>query len=190
MNKPPPSKSRKALFLDRDGVINEDREYVYRPQDIVFRNGIFDLCRFFQERDYLLFVITNQSGIARGYFTEDQFYHLTDWMLRQFRDKEINIQKVYHCPYHPDYNLEEYGQYAEDRKPRPGMVLKAQQEFGLDLQGSILIGDKGEDIECGRNAGVGTGILVKSEYYKEGIPADLVVEKLGEVPGRLGLFNQ
>ena len=171
----------KALFLDRDGVINEDREYVHKREDFVFREGIFDVCRYFQEKGFLIFVITNQSGIGRGYFTEKDFQKLNRWMLEEFSKKGIEIQKVYYCPYHPEFGVGHYKKKSEDRKPKPGMVLKAQKEFNLNLSQSVLIGDKPEDIQCGKTAGVGTNILVKSKYYQSGTLADFEVGGLMDI---------
>ncbi len=139
----------KALFLDRDGVINIEKNYVYRIEDFEFTDCIFDLCLKYQQQEYLIFVITNQAGIARGYYTEDDFAKLTGWMLERFKERGVLITKVYHCPHHPQFTGE-----CDCRKPNPGMILQAQQEYDLNLAESILIGDKDSDIEAGRNAGV------------------------------------
>lgn len=150
---------RKALFLDRDGVINVEKNHVYRIEDFEFLPGIFDLCTIAQQRGFLLVVITNQAGIGRGYYSEADFNRLTDWMLEEFQAHDIKIDRVYHCPYHPTAGIGEYRQESFDRKPNPGMILKARQEFNLNLSQSVLIGDKNSDIEAGRAAGV--GYLVK-----------------------------
>ncbi len=149
----------KALFLDRDGVINVEKNYVWRTEDFEFIPGIFELCALAQKRGFKLIVITNQAGIARGYYTETDFRHLTDWMLAAFRERGIGIDRVYHCPFHPTAGVGEYRQESFDRKPNPGMILKARADFALDLSKSVLIGDKDSDIEAGRAAGV--GCLVK-----------------------------
>lgn len=146
---------RRALFLDRDGVINVEKNYVHRIEDFEFLPGIFELCATARELDYLLVVITNQAGIGRGYYTEADFQRLTDWMLGEFRAHGIDIARVYHCPYHSTAGLGEYKRESFDRKPNPGMILRARQDLGLDLGGSILLGDKDSDIEAGRAAGVG-----------------------------------
>ena len=149
-----PPRARKALFLDRDGVINVDRHHVHRIEDFEFLPGIFELCAAAVERGYLLVIITNQAGIGRGYYTEADFHHLTAWMLAAFRQRGIDFARVYHCPYHPTAGVGEYRRESFDRKPNPGMLLKARDELGLDLAGSVLIGDKDSDIEAGRAAGV------------------------------------
>lgn len=147
--------NRPALFLDRDGVVNEDLGYVHRVEDFVFVEGIFDLCRWAQSEGFDIFIVTNQAGIARGYYSEEDFNHLTQWMVGRFAEEGVSIRKVYFCPYHPTAGKGQYLRDAECRKPRPGMILAAQKEFGVDLAGSILIGDRDSDLEAGRRAGVG-----------------------------------
>lgn len=141
----------KALFLDRDGVINVDKSYVYRAQDFEFCAGIFALCALFLNKGYKIFVITNQSGIARGFYSEKDFENLSAFMCEEFAKKGVFISKVYHCPH-----LEN----CECRKPKPGMILKAQAEFDIDLANSVFIGDNLTDMEAGKNAGVKTLCLV------------------------------
>lgn len=145
----------KALFLDRDGVINVDKSYVYKVQDFEFCAGIFALCEFFLQKGFKIFVITNQSGIERGFYSEKDFEKLSEFMLGEFAKKGINISKVYHCP---------HLQGCECRKPKPGMILKAQAEFDIDLANSILIGDNFTDMQAGQNAGIKGLCLVKKAY--------------------------
>lgn len=153
---------KKALFLDRDGVINKEINYLYRIKDVIFIEGVFEQLKIFQENNYLLFIITNQAGISKGYYREEDYLKLNNWMINKFKEKDIYITKVYHCPYHPDYN--NYLEYKNDRKPNPGMIIKAKKEFNIDLNKSILIGDKESDIEAGKNAGIKTNILVRSGH--------------------------
>ena len=150
----------KALFLDRDGVINEERNYVYRIEDFFFMDGIFELCLCAQDLGYLIIAVTNQAGIARGYYTEADYAALTAWMLDQFSARGISIARVYHCPYHPTAGIGEYRRESFDRKPNPGMLLRAQKDFELDLHDSILVGDKASDIEAALAAGVGRSLLL------------------------------
>ncbi|CAM3694796.1 HAD family hydrolase [Cohnella lubricantis] len=152
----------KALFLDRDGVINVEKNYVYKIEDFEFIDGIFDVMRHFQERGYLLIVITNQAGIGRGYYTEEDFNKLNEWMLRRCVDEGIHITKVYYCPYHPEFGIGEYKKDSFDRKPNPGMILRAAEEYEIDLNASILVGDKESDIQAGMQAGVKLNVLLKS----------------------------
>jgi len=140
---------KKALFLDRDGVINKEINHLYKIDDFVFIDEIFDICNFYINHGFIIIVITNQAGIAKGYYNEDDFEILTDWMLKQFSKRGIIIEKVYHCPHHPDYTGE-----CDCRKPKPGMIFKARENFNIDLEQSILIGDKLSDIEAGQNSGI------------------------------------
>ncbi|WP_107691894.1 D-glycero-alpha-D-manno-heptose-1,7-bisphosphate 7-phosphatase [Campylobacter concisus] len=148
----------KALFLDRDGVINIEKNYLYKISEFEFIDGIFDVCRYFQRLDYFIVVITNQAGIARGLYTEDNFIKLNNWMIGEFKSNNINITKVYYCPHHPEFGVE-----CECRKPRPGMILRAKAEIGIDLQNSILVGDKISDVEAGINAGIGRNYLITTD---------------------------
>jgi len=139
----------KALFIDRDGVINVDRNHVIRKEDFEFKEGIFEFCRKFTDVGYLLIVITNQAGIAKGLYTADEFLELTAWMKEQFLKNDIIITQVYFCPHHPDITG-----YCACRKPAPGMILQAVREHDLDILQCILIGDKESDLQAGRNAGI------------------------------------
>ena len=150
----------KALFLDRDGVINEERNYVFRVEDFFFIDGIFDLCRAAIAKGFDIIIVTNQAGIARGLYEEKDFAALTDWMRRRFEEEGVVIRKVYFCPFHPTHGVGEYRKDAFCRKPNPGMIIAARDEFGYDLARSVLIGDKPTDIEAGRRAGVGLNLLI------------------------------
>jgi D-glycero-D-manno-heptose 1,7-bisphosphate phosphatase len=152
----------KALFLDRDGVINIDYPYVHSREEFHFQKGIFELCRAAQSLNYLLLVVTNQSGIARGYFTEVDFLELTEWMLDRFAEQQIYIARVYFCPFHPVYGVGRYKSDTPFRKPHPGMLFRARTDFSLDLAASVLIGDKQLDMEAAQAAGIGTKILFRS----------------------------
>lgn len=154
----------KALFLDRDGVINVDRHYVYRIEDFEFVDGIFELCATARARGFRLVVVTNQAGIGRGYYSEDDFGRLTAWMLDQFTARGILIDRVYFCPFHPTAGIGAYRRESNDRKPAPGMILKAKAALNLDLSRSILIGDKPSDIEAGRAAGIGYNVRLLADY--------------------------
>lgn len=146
----------KAVFFDRDGVVNINKNFVHQVVDFEFVDGIFSVMKHFQE-DYLLFIVTNQSGIARGYFTEYEVRKLHEWMLGEFEQNNVKVEKVYYCAHHPEYTGD-----CECRKPKPGMILNASKEYSLDLLNSIMIGDNFSDITAGKSAGVGTNILVDS----------------------------
>lgn len=150
----------KALFLDRDGVINVDYGHVFEKEKIDFLDGIFDLCKRAQELGYLLIVVTNQGGIAKGYYTEEQFLDLTKWIENEFQKRGIKITKTFYCPHHPEGKIEKYSKSCEDRKPNPGMILKAIEEFNIDPTNSIIFGDKETDIEAAEYAKIGRKFLV------------------------------
>ncbi len=156
-------RNNKAVFLDRDGVINIERCYVHCREDFHFQEGIFELCRAAQTLGYLLVVVTNQAGIARGYYTESEFLELTEWMVQKFAEQQIQIARVYYCPYHPVHGVGEYKYDSPDRKPKPGMLLRALADLNLDLTSSVLVGDKLSDIYAAKAAGVGTSILLRPE---------------------------
>ncbi len=145
----------RALFLDRDGVVNVYRPYVYRIEDFEFRPGILPLCRAARDRGFKLVIITNQAGIARGLYGEEDFQVLMDWVRAQLRAEGIILDGIYHCPHHPDFSGP-----CDCRKPAPGMLLRAQRELDLDLSRSVLIGDRIPDMEAGCAAGVGRRLLV------------------------------
>jgi D-glycero-D-manno-heptose 1,7-bisphosphate phosphatase len=146
----------KAIFLDRDGVINRDDDYVHKKEDFYFMDGVFETLLIFSKLGFTLFIITNQSGIARGYYTKNDFEILTDWMLKKLADKDIKISKVLHCPHLP----------TDDclcRKPKTGMIDDILKEYNIDLEKSFLIGDKNSDIECGLNARIQNTILITKD---------------------------
>lgn len=152
----------KALFLDRDGVVNKEKDYLYKIEDFEFIEGVFDACQYFQRKDYLIIIITNQAGIARGKYSEKDYEILTEWMKNEFIKRDIKITHVYHCPHHPNYSGE-----CECRKPNPGMILNACRDFDIDLKNSILVGDKISDIEAGINAKIGKSYLITTGHEIE-----------------------
>ena len=145
----------KAAFLDRDGVINVDHGYVSRVEDFEFQEGIFELFEILQNMGFVLFVVTNQSGIARGYYSLEDFLNLSEYMLSELKNRGVEIKEIAYCPHHPDITGE-----CECRKPKPGMILDLASRYGIDLKSSILIGDKQSDIDAGKNAGLGKTYLV------------------------------
>lgn len=153
---------QKAVFLDRDGVINHDHAYVHKIEDFEFIDGVFDACRDFIAKGYILIVVTNQSGIGRGYYDEAQFNQLTEWMKTQFAQQQCPISEVYFCPHHPKKALPEYLQDCDCRKPNPGMLQQGIDEFDVDVSQSVMIGDKVSDVQAARAAGIKTAILVNS----------------------------
>ena len=176
----------KALFLDRDGVINVEKNYVFRIEDFEFVPGIFDLCRAAHDAGFVPIVITNQAGIGRGYYTEDDFQRITVWMLDQFTLRGIRIGRVYHCPFHPTAGIGEYRRESFDRKPNPGMILKARDDFTLDLANSVLVGDKDSDLEAGRAAGVGRNLKLLHASGAMNSPEQLQFMNLHAIGSWLG----
>ena len=161
----------KAVFLDRDGVINIDKTYVYKIDDFEFVDGIFEVLKEFLKKGYKLFIVTNQSGIGRGYYSEDDFFKLTSYMLDKLKKEGIEITKVYHCPHSPESK-------CECRKPKPAMLLRAKEEFDVDMANSIMIGDKKSDIEAGKNAKVGKTIFIGK---KDEPLADISIKDIKEL---------
>ncbi|MDR2887526.1 MAG: HAD family hydrolase [Bacteroidales bacterium] len=155
----------KALFIDRDGVINTDKVHVYRMEDFEFTSGIFDLCKLYSRAGYLIIIITNQAGIAKGLYTENDFNYLMEWVVGRFYSNGIIIDGVYHCPHHPDYTGE-----CNCRKPGPGMLLQAASDYSLCMKNCMLIGDSESDIEAGRRA----GIPEQNMLLMLGTPADYI----------------
>jgi D-glycero-D-manno-heptose 1,7-bisphosphate phosphatase len=164
----------KALFLDRDGVVNKEKIYLYKIEDFEFINGVIDVCRHFQGIGYLIVIITNQAGIAKGKYTENDYNILTKWMIKEFEKEGVFISKVYYCPHHPDVNG-----ICGCRKPKPKMIFNAQKEFNIDLTQSILVGDKNSDIEAGLNANIATNYLITTGHkIKENIFGVGVIDNL------------
>jgi len=174
--------NRKALFVDRDGVINVERGYVHSREDFQFQDGIFELCRAARSLDYMIVVVTNQAGIARGYYTESQFLDLSEWMVARFIEHGVRIARVYYCPYHPVHGIGAYKRESPDRKPLPGMLLRARADLDLDLASSVLVGDRATDIQAAEAAGVGTKILLRSGAADlEAAPACHVADSLDQI---------
>ena len=177
-------KNTPALFLDRDGVINKEKNYLYKIEDFEFIDGVFETCRYFQNNSYKLVIVTNQAGIARGYYNEQDFTTLNDWMLKEFKKQQIIIDAVYHCPHHPEGNLPALAIDCECRKPKPGMLLQAKSDLNICIKNSILAGDKVSDILAGKNAGIGTSILIETGHgldASDKLMADKVVKSLKDL---------
>ena len=147
----------KTIFLDRDGVINKETGYIHKIEDFQFINGVFEACQNFNQLGYQIIIVTNQSGISRGYYTEIDFQKVTNWMLGQFKINNIEILDVIHCPHLPS-------DFCDCRKPKPGMLLTAKTKHNIDMEKSWMIGDKESDIKAANNAGIMNTILVKSGH--------------------------
>lgn len=149
-----PAAPRPALFLDRDGVINVDRNYVYRVEDFEWVEGARETIARFNAKDWLVFIVTNQSGIARGFYTEEQMQTLHDWMASELNAAGARIDRIYHCPFHEEGTIERYTKDSFDRKPKPGMLIRAMTDFPVIKERSFLIGDKQADLDAAKAGGV------------------------------------
>jgi D-glycero-D-manno-heptose 1,7-bisphosphate phosphatase len=162
--------SKRALFLDRDGVVNVDTGYACRPDEIQFIDGIFELVAAATRLQYKTFIVTNQAGIGRGYYGEQDFWALMHWMQQRLAEAGGAIEKTYFCPHHPEHGVGEYHRLCACRKPAPGMLLQAASEYDIDLARSIFIGDKKTDMDAGQAGGVGTLLYFGDEpNYAPGI---------------------
>jgi D-glycero-D-manno-heptose 1,7-bisphosphate phosphatase len=178
----------KALFLDRDGVINEEASYLWRREDVRFVPGIFSLCRTAQSLGYKLVVVTNQAGIGRGMYTEDDFHCLMDWMRSEFALEHATLDAIYFSPWHPELGIGHYRREHEDRKPGTGMLRRAVADFGISLQGSILVGDRCTDIASANAAGLRQAFLIAGTEAPEACPGNfLPVTTLAEVESWLSI---
>jgi len=147
-------KNRPAVFFDRDGVLNEDIGYLYKKEDFKWVQGAIETIKYFNEHEYLVFVITNQSGVARGYYTEVDVQKLHGWMNAELAKYDAHIDEFFYCPHHVKGIVAEYSCDCACRKPKTGMLDKAFAEYSIDKDRSIMIGDKESDMECAAKAGI------------------------------------
>ncbi|WP_299011431.1 D-glycero-beta-D-manno-heptose 1,7-bisphosphate 7-phosphatase [uncultured Shewanella sp.] len=178
----------RAVFLDRDGVINKDHGYVYQVDDFEYIEGVFEACSSLKAMGFKLVVVTNQSGIARGLYTEDDFHQLTEWMDWNFADKGVDLDGIYYCPHHETAGSGEYKRECDCRKPKAGMFNSASRFLSLDLGLSVMVGDKRDDMLAAQAAGIPIRILVKTgkTVTEEAIAAStFVVDSIADVPDYL-----
>jgi D-glycero-D-manno-heptose 1,7-bisphosphate phosphatase len=168
---------RPALFLDRDGVINVDKSYIFRREDFEWVEGAQDVIRRFNAMGWWVFVVTNQSGIARGYYTEEQMQALHDWMTAELAGANIHIDRIYHCPFHEEGTIPRYTRDSYERKPKPGMLIRAMTDFPVIKDRSFLIGDKQADLEAAQAAGVRGFLFTGGDLSQF---ADWVLADMGE----------
>lgn len=179
---------RSALFLDRDGVVNVDRGYVCRVEDFQFCRGIFNLTRTARRLGHAIVVVTNQSGIGRGYYSAADYERVTAHMRDRFEREGTPLDAVYYCPFHPDAVEERYR--AADhpwRKPRPGMLLAARDDLSLDLASSTMVGDRWSDMSAAASAGVGHLMLVGNAAGPRppDLPASIEVVRVADLAAAL-----
>lgn len=166
---------RKAIILDRDGTINVEKDYLHKIEDFELEFGVLEGLKILAELGYIFVVVTNQSGIARGYYTEEDLVVLNNHIKEILKKEGIIIEKFYYCPHHPEKGIGQYKVDCECRKPKPGMLEEAIKEFNIDRDKSFMIGDNISDIEAGINAHI-TPILVTTGHGKEHIEK---VQELG-----------
>jgi D-glycero-D-manno-heptose 1,7-bisphosphate phosphatase len=147
----------KTIFLDRDGVINKEVNYLYKIDNFQFIEGAFEACLYFQNLNYEIIIVSNQSGISRGIFSEKDFNKLNNWMLNQFHKKNISILDVFFCPHTTESK-------CSCRKPKPGMLIEAKLKYNINMEKSWMIGDSERDIEAAVSAGISNTILVRSGH--------------------------
>lgn len=155
------STRKRAVFLDRDGVINVEMNYLSNPDDFIFIEGSIEALKILKQKGFHLIVITNQAGIARGYFTEKILKEIHDKMKKILLENDVVLDDIFYCPHHPEFTGP-----CDCRKPKPGLILKAEKKYKLDLQNSFMVGDTLRDIETGLNAHCKT-VLVLTGYGEE-----------------------
>ncbi|MFC3095540.1 D-glycero-beta-D-manno-heptose 1,7-bisphosphate 7-phosphatase [Alteromonas sediminis] len=145
----------KALFLDRDGVINIDKGYIYQAADVEWVPGVIDIMQAFKNKGYKIIVVTNQSGIGRGYYSEKDFHALMTWMNQALSASQVQFDGVYFCPHHPEHALGKYKKVCGCRKPAGGMLFDAIEAHHINPADSTMIGDSWRDVMAAEEAGVG-----------------------------------
>ena len=158
--------ANKAVFFDRDGTLNVDAAYLWRIDEFRWIDGAMDAIRYCNEKGYLAIVITNQSGVARGYFPEEKVHVLHNWMNEELAKHGAHIDAFYFCPHHPEGTVPEYRVECECRKPKPGMVETACRQHDIDKSLSLMVGDMERDVECGRSAGVRSVLFTGGNLLK------------------------
>jgi D-glycero-D-manno-heptose 1,7-bisphosphate phosphatase len=166
-------KKNSAVFMDRDGTINEEVGYLSRLEELRLFPATFDAIRMINESGMKAVVVTNQSGIARGFFKEDFLETVHGRINELLGEVEAHIDRFYYCPHHPIHGKEPFKMTCECRKPKPGLLLQAAEELDIDLSQSYVIGDMPKDMEAGHNAGVKKAILVKTGYGENVVRADM-----------------
>lgn len=160
----------KAVFFDRDGTLNEEVHYLHKIEDFKWIEGAIDAIKYCNDNGYLAIVITNQSGVARGFYPESDIMKLYNWMNADLAKHGAHLDGIYYCPHHPTGKVKEYAIECDCRKPKPGMLFKAQKDHNIDLKSSYLIGDGVRDVECAEAAGV------KGIHYEGGNLCQALVE--------------
>lgn len=164
-----------ALFLDRDGVINYDYGYVAKPSDFNFVEGIFPLVRCAKKAGWLVIIVTNQAGVARGYFSTESFHDLMSWVLLEFKKESCEVDDYFACFTHPNAKLHELRAFDLRRKPGPGMLFEAAEKHNIDLSRSVFIGDQFSDVLAGLHAGIGSIYFLNEGNKALNLPTNVSV---------------
>ena len=151
----------KVAFLDRDGVINIDFGHVHKKDNFVFIEGVINAMKLLNANQFKIIIVTNQAGIAKGLYSEDDYNKLTIWYLKILKEKGIEVLDVFFCPYHINSNIKKYKKDSFNRKPNPGMFLEAMKKYGIDKGNSFTVGDKLSDIEASKKSGIENNFLIK-----------------------------
>jgi len=171
---------KKAIFLDRDGVINEDIGYTYRIDDFKLLKGVLEGLRVFRKLDYEIIIVTNQAGIARGFFSVDDFRMFMKYLINTLNKNKIQVLDYFFCPHHPEGKIELYSKKCRCRKPGVGMLEEAKEKHDVDFSKSIIIGDKESDILAGINAGLLSHILISDNPSTQNSLASYIAKDLIE----------
>ena len=153
----------KVAFIDRDGVINEDVGYLHKWVDFKYKSSVKAALKKLKDFDYQLIIVTNQSGISRGLYTENDFKVLNDKMIEDLKNSEINLLDVFYCPHYVGGKIKKYAVDCECRKPKPGLFLKASAKYRVDFSKSVMFGDQRSDIEAAMAAGITHRFLIGSK---------------------------
>ena len=170
----------RALFLDRDGVINQDNGYTFKLSDLRILNGVIEGLQAIGRLKYKIIIITNQSGIARGLFKENEFHKFMKKLTEVLAENEILICDYFYCPHHIDGIIKEFSRLCKCRKPHPGMIFEARDKHDIDLSQSILIGDKVSDIKAGIAADIPNNIIISDSPMNQELPAVACAKDLVE----------
>jgi D-glycero-D-manno-heptose 1,7-bisphosphate phosphatase len=172
---------KRAIFLDRDGVIVEDTGYISSPEELILFTDVIPVLKKLQH-SFRLIVVTNQSGIARGYFTEEDLFEINERVIQMLADYGVGLDAIYYCPHHPKVGKDEYRIECECRKPKPGLLQLAAEEFGIELDKSFLIGDQETDIQAGRAMGIKTIKINRNDREPpDESGADYIINTFSEV---------
>ena len=165
----------KYIFLDRDGTINVEKHYLHKIEDFEYENGVLEALEGLQKLGYKFIIVTNQAGIAKGYYTESDYLILEEFIENDLREKGIIIQKTYHCPHHPQGKIP-YNVNCECRKPKTGMFIKAIEEFNIDIENSYMVGDRFTDLKPADELGI-YPVLIKTGYGEDQLDALIQSDK-------------